>query len=217
MSNSAAWGIERTWIRDKEPATRLVNMNHLGRALTEYDSPPVKVLFVYNSNALATTPDQRRVMRGLEREDLFTVVVEHFPTDTVRFADVVLPATMPIEHQDLLIAYGHLYLSWNEPATPPPGECLPTTEIMRRLARTLGRHEPALYDSDEVMARQLLASGHPSLGGVTLEELKARGWIRLRYPDSIGPFIEGSGSPKQSSANRRRHRLPTSIRLSRIP
>ena len=81
---------------------------------------------------------RRRSVRGLARDDLFTVVVEHFLTDTARYADIVLPATMQIEHQDLLIAYGHLYLAWNEPAVAPPGECLPTTEIFRRLARQMG-------------------------------------------------------------------------------
>ena len=88
MSNSASWGIERTWIRADEPPTRLVNMNHLGRALTEYDDPPVKVLFVYNCNPAATVPDQRRVLRGLERDDLFTVVFEQVMTDTALYADV---------------------------------------------------------------------------------------------------------------------------------
>src|SRR5262249_29924846 len=106
-----------------------------------------------------------------------------------------LPATMAIEHQDLLIAYGHLYLCWNEPAVAPPGECLPTTEILRRLARALGLDVPALYDSDETMARQLLASGHPSLAGITLEELRARGSIRLRYPEPFVPFAEGFPTP----------------------
>src|SRR5262249_12234677 len=110
--------------------------------------------------------------------------------DTARYADVVLPATMQIEHRDLLIAYGHLYLAWNEPAVPQPGECLPTTEIFRRLARTMGLEEPALYDSDEAMARQLLGSGHPSLAGITLEELQARGWMRLRYPAPFVPFAD---------------------------
>ena len=124
-----------------------------------------------------------KVLRGLARNDLFTVVVEHFLTDTARYADIVLPATMQIEHRDLLIAYGHLYLAWNEPAVPPPGECLPATEMFRRLARTMGLDTPALYDSDETIARQLLESGHPSLAGITFEQLKARGWMRLNYPD----------------------------------
>jgi anaerobic selenocysteine-containing dehydrogenase len=128
------------------------------------------------------------VLRGLTRNDLFTVVIEHFLTDTARYADIVLPATMQIEHHDLLISYGHLYLAWNEPAVSPPGECLPTTEIFRRLARKMDLDTPALYESDETIARQLLDSGHPSLAGITFDELKARGWMRLNYPDPFVPF-----------------------------
>jgi anaerobic selenocysteine-containing dehydrogenase len=167
---------------------RPLNMTRLGEGLLEVDKPPVKVLFVYASNPAASVPHQTKVLRGLAREDLFTVVVEHFLTDTARYADIVLPATMQIEHRDLLIAYGHLYIAWNEPAAPPPGECLPTTEIFRRLARKLGLEVPSLYDSDEAIARQVLDSGHPSLAGITLEALKARGSIRLNYPDPFVPF-----------------------------
>ncbi len=167
---------------------RALNMTRLGEGLLEVDNPPVKALFVYAGNPAASVPHQTKVVRGLAREDLFTVVVEHFLTDTARYADIVLPATMQIEHQDLLIAYGHLYLAWNEPAAAPRGECLPTTEIFRRLARTLGLGEPALYESDETLARQVLGSGHPSLSGITLEALKARGSIRLNYPDPFVPF-----------------------------
>jgi len=168
--------------------TRALSMTRLGEGLLEIDDPKVKALFVYASNPVASVPHQTKVRRGLARDDLFTVVVEHFMTDTARYADIVLPATMPIEHGDLLIAYGHLYLAWNEPAVPPPGECLPTTEIFRRLARKMRLDAPALYDSDEAIARQLLDSGHPSLAGITLEALKARGSIRLNYPDPFVPF-----------------------------
>jgi anaerobic selenocysteine-containing dehydrogenase len=167
---------------------RALAMTRLGEGLLEVSNPPVKALFVYASNPAASVPHQTKVLRGLARDDLFTVVVEHFLTDTARYADVILPATMQVEHQDLLIAYGHLYLAWNEPATPPPGECLPTTEMFRRLARRMGLDTPELFDSDEAMARQLLGSGHPSLDGITLEELKARGWMRLNYPDPFVPF-----------------------------
>jgi len=175
---------------------RALQMTRLGEGLLEIDDPPVQALIVYASNPMASVSHQTKVRRGLSRDDLFTVVVEHFMTDTARYADIVLPATMQTEHQDLLIAYGHLYLAWNEPAVAPPGECLPTTEIFRRLARRMGLDAAPLYDSDETMARQVLDSGHPSLDGITLEELKARGWIRLRYPDPFVPFA--SGFPTQS-------------------
>ncbi len=184
------------WRDDLRPRpARALSMTRLGEGLLEVDGPPVKALFVYASNPLASVPHQTKVRRGLARSDLFTVAVEHFLTDTARYADIVLPATMQTEHQDLLISYGHLYLAWNEPAAAPPGECLATTEIFRRLARTMGLGAEALYDSDETMARQLLGSGHPSLAGITLEELKARGWMRLAYPDPFVPFANGFPTP----------------------
>jgi anaerobic selenocysteine-containing dehydrogenase len=187
---------EALWRDDLRPRqTRALSMTRLGEGLLEIDDPPVRVLFAYASNPVASVPHQTKVRRGLARDDLFTVVVEHFLTDTAGYADIVLPATMPIEHSDLLIAYGHLYLAWNEPAVAPPGECMSTTEIFRRLAREMGLDEPALYDSDEAMARQLLDSGHPSLAGITLEELKARGWIRLNYPNPFLPFATAFPTP----------------------
>jgi len=175
--------------------TRALDMKRFGKTLLETDDPPVKALFVYATNPAASVPNQTKVLCGLARNDLFTVVVEHFLTDTARYADVVLPATMQIEHSDLLIAYGHLYLAWNEPAALPPGDCLPTTEIFRRLARTMGLDTPALYDSDETIARQVLDSGHPSLAGITLDKLKARGWMRLNYPDPFVPFATAFPTP----------------------
>jgi anaerobic selenocysteine-containing dehydrogenase len=179
------------WRDDLRPRpTRSLDMKRLGEGLLATDNPPVKALFAYGSNPAASAPQQTKVLRGLARNDLFTVVIDHFLTDTARYADIVLPATMQIEHRDLLIAYGHLYLAWNEPAAPPPGECLPATDIFRRLARAMGLETPALYDSDETIARQLLASGHPSLAGITFEELKARGWMRLSVPDPFVPFAD---------------------------
>jgi len=180
--------LSREDLRPRE--TRALDMKRLGDVLLATDNPPVKALFVYGSNPVASAPNQTKVVRGLAREDLFTVVVEHFLTPTARYADIILPATMAIEHRDLLIAYGHLYLAWNEPAVPPPGECLPATEIFRRLARAMGLDTPALYDSDEVIARQLLESRHPSLNGITLEKLRAHGWMRLNYPDPFVPFAQ---------------------------
>jgi anaerobic selenocysteine-containing dehydrogenase len=175
----------------RRPGTRSLSMTRLGEGLLDVHDPPVKALFVYGSNPLASVPHQSKIRRGLERPDLFTVVVEHFRTDTVEYADIVLPATMQLEHADLQISYGHLYISWNEPAVPPPGECLPATEIFRRLARRLGLDLACLYDGDEDIARQVLDSGHPSLRDITLEQLKARGWMRLNYPEPFLPFADG--------------------------
>jgi anaerobic selenocysteine-containing dehydrogenase len=175
----------------RRPGARSLSMTRLGEGLLEVDHPPVKALFVYGSNPLASVPHQSKIRRGLARADLFTVVAEHFRTDTVEYADIVLPATMQLEHADLQISYGHLYISWNEPAVSPPGECLPSSEMFRRLARRLGLGIPCLYDSDDEIARQILDSPHPSLRGITLERLKERGWMRLHYPEPFVPFADG--------------------------
>lgn len=156
---------------------RTLSMTRLGEHLLDTENPPVKALFVIAANPVGSNPDQRRVIEGLAREDLFTVVLEHFGTDTVDYADIVLPATMQPEHLDVLAAYGNLYLVWNEPAVDPPGECLSTTETFRRLSRRLGLTEPALYDSDEELARQLL-KGHD------LDRLRAAGFLKIQ-PGSV--------------------------------
>jgi anaerobic selenocysteine-containing dehydrogenase len=179
----------------RKTTARALSMTRLGEGLLEVTDPPVKALFVYASNPAASVPHQTKIRRGLARPDLFTVVAEHFRTDTVEYADIVLPATMQLEHADVQISYGHLYLSWNEPAVAPPGECLPTTEIFRRLARRLGLDEPCLYDSDEEMARQLLDSDHPSLRGITFDALRKRGWMRLAVPEPFVPFADGFPAP----------------------
>jgi anaerobic selenocysteine-containing dehydrogenase len=175
--------------------TRALSMTRLSEGLLEVDDPPVKALFVYGGNPLASNPHQTRVRLGLARPDLFTVVFEHFLTDTAEFADIVLPATMQFEHADLLVSYGHLYVLWNEPAVAPPGGCMPGSEFFRRLARTMRLEIPCLYDSDEEIACQFLDSGHPSLEGITLEALKERGSIRLNYPDPFVPFAHRFPSP----------------------
>ena len=137
MSNSASWGINRTWIGAAEPATRIVNMNHLGRALLEYRDPPVKVLFVYNSNAAVTSPDQRRVLKGLERDDLFTVVFDQVMTDTARYADVVLPATTFLEGYEIARGYGPLTLRLGKPVVERIGEARANADVFGELiART---------------------------------------------------------------------------------
>jgi anaerobic selenocysteine-containing dehydrogenase len=140
MSNSLAFGIKAAaWLDDTpEPATRLVNMNHLGRALLEYDKPPVKMLFVYNCNPLATMPDQNRVLAGLKRDDLFTVVFEQVYTDTARHADVVLPATTFLENYDIAKGYGPISLQLVRPVIEPVGEARANAEVFSDLAARLG-------------------------------------------------------------------------------
>jgi anaerobic selenocysteine-containing dehydrogenase len=146
MSNSASWNIDRPWIGAGEPSTRVVNMNHLGRALLDYTDPPVKVLFVYNCNPAATVPDQRRVLRGLQREDLFTVVFEQVMTDTALYADVVLPATTFLEGYDFARAYGPIRLDLGRPVIDPVGEARSNADVFGELCTRLGlltEDEPA--------------------------------------------------------------------------
>ena len=169
MSNSASWNIDRTWIRADEPDTRVVNMNHLGRALTEYDDPPVKLLFVYNCNPAVTVPDQRRILRGLEREDLYTVVFEQVMTDTALFADVVLPATTFLEGYDLAKAYGPINIDLARPVVDAVGEARSNADVFGQLCARLGllgENEPA----DEL---ELTVQVLNSLPGAIGENLRA--------------------------------------------
>ncbi len=181
---------------DLAPPGRLVNMSLLGQALTELDHPPVKAMVVYNSNPAAIAPDQTAVRQGLAREDLFTVVLEQFQNDTADFADIVLPVTTFLEHSDLYRAYGHYYVQLARPAMPAPGECLPNTEIFRRLAAKMGLDHPALRDSDDALIRAALDSSHPHMQGITLERLEREHSIRLNLPDPFPPYAEGPfGTP----------------------
>jgi anaerobic selenocysteine-containing dehydrogenase len=138
MSNSASWNIDRPWIGAGEPDTRVVNMNHLGRALLEYNNPPVDVLFVYNCNPAATVPDQRRVLKGLEREDLFTVVFEQVMTDTALYADVILPNTTFLEGYDFAKAYGPLNIALANPVIEAVGEARSNADVFGELCGRLG-------------------------------------------------------------------------------
>ena len=180
------------------PGTRTLNMSQLGRILTDETlDPPVKALFVYNSNPAAVAPDQEGVRRGLARDDLFTVVHELFQTDTADFADVILPATTTLEQYDIHKSYGHLYVSLSRPAIAPCGEALPNTELFRRLAARLELDHPCLRDSDEEMARQAFDWDHPRMRGITFERLEREGTVRLSVPDPYVPFAEG-GFPTAS-------------------
>jgi anaerobic selenocysteine-containing dehydrogenase len=138
MSNSASWGITRSWVTEPEPATRLVNMNHLGRVLTDPVDPPVKALFVYNCNPAVTMPDQQRVLKGLQREDLFTVVFEQVFTDTCLYADVVLPATTFLEGYDIARAYGPFSLQLGRPVIDPVGEARSNADVFGELGARMG-------------------------------------------------------------------------------
>ncbi len=160
--------------------------------------PPVKALIVYNSNPAAVNPDQSAVLHGLRRDDLFTVVLEHFQTDTADYADYVLPATTQLEHWDIIKPYGHLHLALNRPAIAPIGQSLPNSEIFRRLAAALGYAEPCFAQSDEEILRQLVESQtHPTFDGITWDALLDKGFVRLNLPQPYLPFAQG-GFPTPS-------------------
>src|SRR5205807_1020535 len=131
----------------------------------------VKATVVYNSNPAAIAPNQNLVLPGLRREDLFTVVLEHFHTDTAAYADILLPATTFLEHTDLYLAYGHYYLQLARPALPAPGETKSNVEIFRLLAERMGFDDACFRESEDEMLRTLLDSGHPFIKGITLEQL----------------------------------------------
>jgi anaerobic selenocysteine-containing dehydrogenase len=169
MSNSAAWKINNTWIGSPEPETRLVNMNHLGRALTEYDDPPVHVLFVYNCNPAVTVPDQRRILRGLEREDLFTVVFEQVMTDTALYADVVLPATTFLEGYDFAKAYGPIHLDLGRAVIDTIGEARSNADVFGELSTRLG----LLEDDEPTGELDLLVKILDALPGEVGDNLRA--------------------------------------------
>lgn len=181
------------WIPE---GTRVVNELDLGKALTgelQLD-PPIKSLFVYNSNPVSQGPAQQKLMDGLMRDDLFTVVSEHFITDTAKFADLVLPATMQAEQLDIMVTWGHLYISLNQPAIAPPGECVPNVELFRRLATTMGFDDDYWKRSDREMLIDFHDWDAPALQGITLEKLEERGWMRLNVgtPDTRAPHAEGN-------------------------
>jgi molybdopterin guanine dinucleotide-containing S/N-oxide reductase-like protein len=202
LSTSGAFAYDYRALRrpDLSPPVRTINMIRLGEALTTPDAgiggPPVRALIVYNSNPAAVAPDGNAVRRGLAREDLFTVVLEHFQTDTADYADYVLPATTQLEHWDVHFAYGHYHATLNRPAIAPIGESKPNSEIFRLLGRRMGLAHPALEDDDLSLIRQALASADPRLSGVTFEALLRDGWVRLNLPAHYAPFAEGGfGTP----------------------
>jgi len=191
-SGGFALGTARTAGRHLlRPGVRVINQSRLASALLEPEGPPVAKLFVFNSNPAAVAPDSSRVRTGLARGDLFTTVLEHFQTDTADYADVLLPATTFLEHPDLYTAYGHYHLQWAEPVVPPAGEARPNTWVFRELARRLGLDDPTLAWSAEEVARDLLASGHPHLEGITFERLRAARSLKLRLPEPFRPYADG--------------------------
>ncbi len=186
MSNSASWGIERPWINAPEPGTRIVNMNHLGRALTEYRDPAVDVLFVYNCNPVATVPDQHRVVRGLEREDLFTVVFEQVMTDTALYADVILPATTFLEGYDFAKAYGPLNIELGKPVIEAVGEARANADVFGELSSRLG----VAGEDDAEGELDLLVKILDALPGTIGDDLRAGARPSPTFGDRPVQFVD---------------------------
>jgi anaerobic selenocysteine-containing dehydrogenase len=179
-----------------QPGTRIINQYKLGQALTgELPlDPPIKALFVYNSNPAVVSAEQNKVVQGLAREDLFTVVSEQFLTDTANFADIVLPATTQLEQLDLMFSWGHHYLALNQPAIVPLGEAIPNSELFRRLASHMGFEDECFKRSDEQTVVEIMDWNAPALQGIDLEQLKREGFARLNLPspDTYAPHTEGN-------------------------
>ena len=210
LSTSGGYGLNNTALERPElmrkalgrPA-RTINMVELGKALNEINDPPVRALFVYNSNPAAVCPNHNDVIRGLMRSDLFTVVHEQFFTDTTDYADIVLPATTFFEHKDLQSAYGHYHLQISNQAIEPLGECRSNVDVFRGLAEKMGFDDECLRDSADAMIDQALQSPNPWLKGLTRERLEQEGNIRLNFngtePSPIlrAKNTESVGQPQQ--------------------
>ncbi|HET7876127.1 MAG TPA: molybdopterin oxidoreductase family protein [Methylomirabilota bacterium] len=197
LSSTATFGLSYEALERPDlmprPAPRAINMIRLGRALTDPDlAPPIKALYVYNSNPASVCPNQDRVLEGLARDDLFTVVHEQHLTDTTDYADIVLPATTSMEHTDLYKSYGHIYLQLAEPVIPPEGESRSNWDVVRLLARAMGCADPHFSKDEATLIRETLASGHPSVEGITFERLKQERSIRLNTGRPYLPFAAGA-------------------------
>jgi anaerobic selenocysteine-containing dehydrogenase len=207
--DGAAWQ-RPDLLGDRRPRT--INMSTIGDALLDAD-PAIEAMVVWNANPVAVAPDSHRVRRGFAREDLFTVVIEQFQTDTADHADWVLPATTQLEHFDLHKTYGHRWWVANSPAIAPLGQALPNAEIFRRLAARMGFDDPCLQESDQALAASAMRLDDPRLptllaraatdhGGsgpaaarAALDALIERGYAKLDIPEA--PFAQG-GFPTPS-------------------
>jgi anaerobic selenocysteine-containing dehydrogenase len=201
MSTSGAFGLNKDALTrpDLKPeglqhTPRTVNMVELGNALNTLSDPPVKALFVYNSNPAAVCPNHNEVVRGLKRPDLFTVVHEQFFTDTTDYADIVLPATTFFEHKDLQTAYGHYYLQVSDQAIEPLGKCRANVEVFRDLAGRMGFEDPCFGESVDEMIDGALASSDPWLEGINRQRLERERQVRLNLSGQ-GSAASGQSEP----------------------
>jgi len=185
--------------RTNEHPPRTINMSTIGddllRAASSSFGPKIEALIVYNANPVAVAPESSKVAQGFAREDLFTVVLEHFKTDTADYADILLPATTQLEHTDVHASYGHLYIIANNPAITPLGEAKSNSEIFRLLAARMGYKESCFSESDEELAAQAFDESDPRVRDYRWSGVKQTGWMKLDMPDA--PFANG-GFPTPS-------------------
>jgi anaerobic selenocysteine-containing dehydrogenase len=198
-------------------AARVVNMSLLGRALTSLDSraedgPLVKALFVYNSNPAAIAPNQNDVLRGMRREDLFTVVHEQFFTDTADYADVLLPAPTFLEVKDVQGAYGHLFTQVSERAIAPQGEAKSNVALFGELGRRMGFEEACFDDREDALIDQALKTDDPWFAGITRERLEREGHIPLQLPvNATGEVLPFSTAEWFRTPSRRGELVPVPV------
>ena len=197
LSSSGAFPVNRGVLQRPDLLTapvRTINMSTIGDDLLREASPEfgpkIEALIVYNANPVAIAPESSKVLQGFLREDLFTVVLEHFQTDSADYADIVLPATTQLEHVDAHLAYGHLYMMANNAAIAPLGEAKANTEIFRLLAARMGFDDPCFRDSDEQLGALAFDAGDVRAVHFDWDALKQRGWQKLNMP--AAPFADGA-------------------------
>ena len=188
--------------------TRVVNMNQLGSALNVLDNPPIRSLYVYHSNPASIAPDQNEVLKGLSREDLFTVVHERFMTDTARFADIVLPSTSSLEHGDLYRAYGHYCIQRVKPAIPPVGESKSNWEVFSLLAEAMGFKEPFFRQSAEDLIEHVLSIPNPVRKGIDEKAFSAGKAVELSLPPGTKTLFKTPSGKIEIFNPREPHPLP---------
>jgi anaerobic selenocysteine-containing dehydrogenase len=213
LSTSGAFDLNKAALRRPDLAPpgkspRIVSMVQLGKALNTLTDPPLKALFVYNSNPAAVCPNHNEVVRGLKRPDLFTVVHEQFFTDTTDYADIVLPATTFFEHKDLQAAYGHYYLQISDQAIEPLGECRANVDMFKALAARMEFDEGAFQESIDSMIDGALASENPWIKGITRERLQREGHVRLNLSRESPAASAGSSDSKNSESSEPQPFLP---------
>jgi anaerobic selenocysteine-containing dehydrogenase len=197
LSLSGAFPVDKAALKRPDlrqrKQSRSINMSTIGDDLLRPASPQfgprIDALIVYNANPVAVAPESAKVAEGFAREDLFTVVLEHFQTDTADYADILLPATTQLEHVDVHSAYGHYYMMANNAAIAPLGEAKPNTEIFRLLAARMGFDDACFSESDQAIAAQAFNRNDPRAADFDWENLKQRGWQKLAMP--AAPFAQG--------------------------